>query len=38
MDVLKQQLLDNEVELTEKLFKTEDGIDGINDEIFVSWP
>ena len=36
MDVLKLKLLENGVEFTEKLFKTEDGIDGINDQIFVS--
>lgn len=35
MDVLKLKLLENKVEFTEKLFKTEDGIDGISDQIFV---
>lgn len=36
MDRLKQKLLQNGVECTEKLFKTEDGISGISGHIFVS--
>ena len=36
MDVLKQDLVKEGVEFTEKLFKTEDGIDGLSGEVFVS--
>lgn len=36
MDVLKQKLQDGGEGFTEKLFKTEDGISGISDLIFVS--
>ena len=36
MDRLEQMLQDSEIEYTEKIFKTEDGIGGISDQIFVS--
>ena len=36
MDRLEQMLQDSEIEYTEKIFKTEDGIGGIGDQIFVS--
>ena len=36
MDILEQMLQDSEIEYTEKIFKTEDGIGGISDQIFVS--
>ena len=36
IDVLKQRLVESGVEFTEKLFKTDDGIDGLSGEIFVS--
>ena len=36
MDVLKQRLVENDVNCTSKLFKTEDGIGGISGQIFVS--
>lgn len=36
MDVLKDQLVMSGVEFTEKLFKTEDMIDGLSGEVFVS--
>ena len=36
MDVLKALLIETGVELSEKLFKTEDGIGGLSGEIFVS--
>lgn len=37
MDALKQKLQESGKEFTEKLFKTEDGIRGIGDQIFVSF-
>ena len=36
MDVLKQRLVENDVNCTSKLFKTVDGIGGISGQIFVS--
>ena len=36
MDRLKQMLQDSEIEYSERLFKTEDGIGQISDQIFVS--
>ena len=36
MDRLEQMLQDSEIEYTEKIFKTENGIGGISDQIFVS--
>ena len=36
MDVLKEQLAESGVDFTEKLFNTEDGIDGLSGGIFVS--
>ena len=36
MDVVKQELADNGIEFLEKIFNTEDGINGLSGEVFVS--
>ena len=37
IDILKKQLVKSGIEFTEKLFKTDDGIDGLSGEIFVGF-